>query len=168
MIKKLKNLGFSKNTFGVFIVNWFFQKFLRINSRFPYLLHFTNKVVAAQNVILKGEGFHARKCLLRNSNIYINGSNGITIHNSCLITNSVKIISGNHNINDFDAPSVEENPIRVDANCWLGTNSVILPGVHLRESTIVGAGSVVTKSFNQSNIMIAGNPAKILKKLNEK
>ena len=164
MTNNLKNLGFSKNTFGIFILNWIAQKLFRVNARFPHLLHFTNKIVSAQNVTLVGDGFHTKKCLLLNGNIYINGSNGVIIHNSCLIANSVKIISGNHDINDFNAPSIKVDSIKIDANCWLGASAIVLPGIHLRENTIVGAGSVVTKSFNQSHITIAGNPAKIIKK----
>ena len=44
-------------------------------------------------------------------------------------------------------------------------NSVVLPGVHLGNNTIVGAGSVVTKSFMDGNCIIAGNPARIIKRL---
>lgn len=43
-------------------------------------------------------------------------------------------------------------------------NSVILPGVVLGEHTVVGAGSIVTKSFSEGYCVIAGNPAKIIKK----
>ena len=46
-------------------------------------------------------------------------------------------------------------------------NSVILPGVVLGEKTIVGAGSVVTKSFLEGYCVIAGNPAKKIKDLNK-
>ena len=44
-------------------------------------------------------------------------------------------------------------------------NSIILPGVKLGDKTIVGAGSIVTKSFEEGNCVIVGNPAKIIKKL---
>lgn len=44
-------------------------------------------------------------------------------------------------------------------------NSVILPGVSLGDFTIVGAGSVVTKSFPDGHLIIAGNPAKPIRHL---
>ena len=45
-------------------------------------------------------------------------------------------------------------------------NSVILPGVTLGDHTIVGAGSVVTKSFPDGDCVIAGNPARMIRRLN--
>ena len=45
-------------------------------------------------------------------------------------------------------------------------NSVILPGVELGNRTIVAAGTVVTKSFKQGNIVLGGVPAKIIKEIN--
>ncbi|WP_371860829.1 DapH/DapD/GlmU-related protein [Terrabacter aerolatus] len=56
-------------------------------------------------------------------------------------------------------------PIIIGDDCWIGMNSVILPGVILGSRTTVGAGSVVTKSFPEGNCIVAGNPAKIIKQL---
>ena len=167
MFKRLKKKGLTKNTLSTFCINWFFQKILRINGRFKYLVHFTNKITNPKKIILHGNGFDAQKCLILNGGIYLGGSNGIYIHKSCLIANSVKIISGNHDLKSFEAPSIKENPIRIEEGCWIGAGAIILPGVHLKKSTIVGAGSVVTKSFNEEKITIAGNPAKIIKLRNE-
>ena len=47
-------------------------------------------------------------------------------------------------------------------NCFVGNYAVILPGVHIGNSVIVGAGSIVTKDV-PDNCMVAGNPARIIK-----
>ena len=51
--------------------------------------------------------------------------------------------------------------ISIRENVWLGSNVVILPGVEIGPNVIVAAGSIVSKNF--SNVIIAGNPAKIIK-----
>lgn len=52
--------------------------------------------------------------------------------------------------------------IVIGNNCFIGENSIILYGVTLADNVIVAAGSVVTKSFRDSNIIIGGNPARII------
>lgn len=52
--------------------------------------------------------------------------------------------------------------IIIGDNCFIGENSTILYGVNLADSIIVAAGAVVTKSFNESNVIIGGNPARII------
>lgn len=47
-------------------------------------------------------------------------------------------------------------------NCFIGMNVTVLPGVTLGDNTIVGASSVVTKSFLDGNVVIAGNPARVI------
>ena len=47
-------------------------------------------------------------------------------------------------------------------------NAMIMPGVELGPHTVVGAGAVVTKSFPEGHCVIAGNPAKLIKKIEEK
>ena len=49
--------------------------------------------------------------------------------------------------------------IVIDDNCFIGANSTILPGVHIHENVIVGAGSIVTKDL-EANSVYAGVPAR--------
>jgi maltose O-acetyltransferase len=54
--------------------------------------------------------------------------------------------------------------ITIGDNFWAGGNVTILPGVTIGDNVVAGAGAVITKSFGD-NLVIAGNPAKIIKKI---
>jgi len=51
---------------------------------------------------------------------------------------------------------------RIGENCFIGGRSMILPGVEIGDGSVVGAGSVVTKSVPPGSV-VAGNPAKVLR-----
>ena len=51
---------------------------------------------------------------------------------------------------------------RIGENCFIGGQSLILPGVTIGDQCIIGAGSVVTKSI-PSNSIVVGNPAKVIR-----
>ena len=70
----------------------------------------------------------------------------------------------NHNTNNY-AKYIKDSPIIIGDNCWIGASSIILPGIKLGNHVVIGAGSVVTKSFLDDNILVAGNPAKKIKDL---
>ena len=76
----------------------------------------------------------------------------------------VKLISANHDLNDYDR-HIECQPIIIGDNCWLGANAIILPGVKLGNHVVIAAGAVVAKSFEQHDILLAGVPARIVKNL---
>ena len=56
--------------------------------------------------------------------------------------------------------------IVIDDDAWIGTNAIIFPGVHIGKNSVVGAGSVVTKDVDE-NVVVAGNPAKVIKTLTD-
>lgn len=61
---------------------------------------------------------------------------------------------------------VKIGKIKIGNNCFIGARAFIMPGVEIGDNTIVGAGSLVTKSF-PANVVIGGNPAKIICTLHE-
>lgn len=162
--KRLRRSGLlSKSTISLYIVNVIFQRVFRVSSRVDFQLHFTSNITAPSGLVIYGEGDNLLKCLALNGGVLIQASNGVSLHSDVLIAPGVKIISGNHDLCDFSAPCVPAEKINIMEGCWLGANSIILPGVTLEKGTVVGAGSVVTKSFGKGNIIVAGNPAKILR-----
>ncbi len=61
---------------------------------------------------------------------------------------------------------VKYGKIKIGNNCFIGTKSILLPGVEIGDNSIVAAGSVVTKKF-PSGVVIGGNPAKVIKSTKE-
>lgn len=146
--------------FGLFILNWIVQRIFRINAQMKWQVHYTSRctgdVAIGKNVWIS---------MAVSGHCYIQGGNGIVINDDTIFAPGVKIISANHNFSDYSRHSIA-TPIVIGNHCWIGANSVILPGVQLGDRVIVGAGSVVTKSF-PSNVIIAGNPAKVIRVIHE-
>lgn len=91
----------------------------------------------------------------------------ITIGNDCMFSSDILIYATDiHGIIDLKSNEVinRARPVVIGDHVWIGRRVCILKGVCLSENTIVGMGSVVTKSFENGNISIAGNPAEIIKK----
>jgi acetyltransferase-like isoleucine patch superfamily enzyme len=59
---------------------------------------------------------------------------------------------------------VKSAPIVIEDDVWLGANVMVLKGVTIGARSIIGAGSVVTKSI-PSDCIAAGTPAKVIKSL---
>ena len=134
-----------------------FQKILNINGmrRIPWPVHFTSRVGGDIKIgHLTAPGMMP--------GIYVNGMNGIEFGDNVYIASGVKIISANHNLDEY-IKHVEAKSIMIGNNVWIGANVVILPEVHIADGVVIGAGSVVTKSFTEKNCVIAGNPAKVIK-----
>ena len=94
---------------------------------------------------------------------YLQGSGKVFIGDYVRCASNVGIMSGNHNV--YNHKLHENKETIIGDYSWIGMNSIILPGVVLGKRTIVGAGSVVTKSFPEGYCIIAGNPAKLIKTL---
>lgn len=95
---------------------------------------------------------------------YQNFDGKIILGKGCYIAPNVGLITANHDFSNLDEHT-KGRDIVLGENCWIGMNSVILPGVCLGPKTIVAAGAVVTKSFKMGNVVLAGVPAKVVKEL---
>ncbi|PZX52082.1 acyltransferase [Algoriphagus chordae] len=92
--------------------------------------------------------------------VYVSLHDDIVIGKNVCINDGVKLLTGSHDVNDPNWGLITK-PIIIDDFVWIGMNSIILPGVHLKRGVVVGAGAVVSKSVGIGQI-VAGNPAKVI------
>lgn len=92
------------------------------------------------------------------------GRGGITIGNDVFIGPKVNLITINHDPDPDNRSATYGRPIVIEDKVWIGINSTILPGVKIGYGAIIGAGSVVTKDVEPMTI-VAGNPARVIKKI---
>ena len=90
----------------------------------------------------------------------------VVIGDNCIIGEGLYLHSENHNYGSNDIPimhqGVSQIGIRIESNCWFGSRVTVLDGVSIGHGCVVGAGSVVTKSFPPMSV-IAGVPACLIK-----
>jgi acetyltransferase-like isoleucine patch superfamily enzyme len=92
----------------------------------------------------------------------------ITIGSRTLVGPNVSFFSAMHPIDPVLRQGTKGpesgKEIHIGEDCWIGGNVVILPGVNIGRGSVVGAGSVVTKSVPDFTV-VAGNPAKFIRKI---
>lgn len=135
---------------------FFFQKIIGYNRRASWPVHWSSRIDAPERIVFESG------CPGYMPGCYIDARNGIELGKNLIIGPNVNIVSQNHDLCSFDK-YIGAKPIRIGKNSWLGAGCVILPEVELGEHTIVAAGAIVTKSFLDKNVVIAGNPARVIK-----
>lgn len=102
-------------------------------------------------------------------NVVMSACKKISIGKKCLISYNVSFLDHEHQFFDvssspFEGGVAKVREIIIEDNCFIGAHSFIMKGVHLGKHCVVGANSVVTKSFPDYSV-IAGSPAKLIKTL---
>ena len=90
----------------------------------------------------------------------------IEIGDDCMIAPFVYIVDSDHGTDINSKMNTQDNEtssIKIGDDVWIGSNSVILPGVEIGNGSIIAAGSVVNKDVEEFSIY-GGVPAKFLKK----
>jgi acetyltransferase-like isoleucine patch superfamily enzyme len=140
-------------------INFFlWQKILRINSKVPWPVHLTSYVTGVKNITI-GENTSPGS----NLGQYIQGVNGIVLGDDVLMGPGSKIISANHDSQNFQK-HIKSKPVKIGSHVWIGANAIILPEVVIGNNVVIGAGSIVTKDV-PSNSIVAGNPCRVIKKM---
>lgn len=114
------------------------------------------KIIIGNNVGISGATIYARNSIIIGENTHIGGN--------------VKILDNDFHPLEIEARNADikekigTRPINIGENCFIGCNALILKGTTLGDGCVVGAGAVVSGKF-EDNCVIAGNPARVIKKL---
>ena len=155
---KISNL--SSSTYHSTIRSLFYEITFKKNCKgqfycLPYVcLNFPQRIKIGYNVFI-------------NRNVNIVARDSIEIGDNVMIGPNTVINSGSHVFNDVEKLIRDQGhrkaPIIIENNVFIGGNSFILPGVTIGEGSVVGAGSIVTKSVEPFSVVV-GNPARIIKR----
>ena len=164
--KYLRGRWFSGKLFGLCAPGWkwvtagVFSRMLGFGHRSRYPVSSKIKISQPGNINFSVDDLNN----FQGQGNYYQALGKISIGKGTYIGPNVGLITANHDPDNLDRNLPAKN-ITIGENCWIGMNAMVLPGVILGNHTIVGAGSVVTKSFEKGNCIIAGNPAKVIKEL---
>lgn len=105
-----------------------------------------------------------------NDQVYINARSGVTIGDDVTLSYGAKIISTGYDVEHWietgERLHVVNTPVKIGNHCWVCTDAKILPGVNISgEYVVVAAGAVVTKDIAEDRVVVAGVPAKIIKRI---
>lgn len=108
-----------------------------------------------------GENFYS------NSNLTIVDDYTVTIGDNVLIAPNVTISVTGHPVHhELRKYGMYAFPVVIEDNVWIGSGAIINPGVKIGKNSVIGAGSIVTKDI-PSDVVAAGNPCKVLRKITD-
>ena len=111
-----------------------------------------------------GKNITLGKGVFINSGCRFQDQGGLSIGDGALIGHNVIIATLNHDLNPEKRQCLIPSPVKIGANVWIGSGSIILPGVTIGENSVIGAGSVVTKDI-PANVVAVGSPARVIKSI---
>jgi acetyltransferase-like isoleucine patch superfamily enzyme len=113
-----------------------------------------------------GEGrIEIGDCVLMSPGSRLSASDEITLGNGVMLANGAYVTDSDwHTIYDRTVRDERVTPVHIGENVWLGDHATVLKGVTIGKNSIVAARAVVTRDVPE-NVVVAGNPAKVVKEL---
>ena len=111
-----------------------------------------------------GKNIHIGKGVFINAGCKFQDQGGIFIGDNCLIGHNTVIATLNHGMLPEERGDLIPSPVHIGKGVWIGSGSVILPGVTIGDNAVIGAGSVVTKDI-PADMVAVGSPARVIKSI---
>ena len=115
-------------------------------------------------VIDYGDNLHIGAGTFINFNLTALDVAEIRIGEGCMLGPNVQLYTALHPVQPAARADLLEAgaPITLGRNVWIGGGAIVLPGVHIGDNSVIGAGSVVTGDI-PPNCVAAGNPARVIR-----
>jgi acetyltransferase-like isoleucine patch superfamily enzyme len=149
----------------------------------PHRLLFRNHLRIGKNTVIRPDSYISPLQVYRDqkfnseisigdgvyigNHVFLVAIDSIRIEDACVLSEYVYITDNQHGLSPdggliMEQPLESKGPVHIGKYCFIGFRACIMPGVNLGEHCVVGANSVVTRSFPPYS-MIAGAPAKLIK-----
>lgn len=125
-------------------------------------------IQAPYHAMWGGRHVHLGKNVYINYNCMLVDDAHIYIGEGTMIAPNVTIVAASHPI----SPKLRaegygcNEPVYIGKNVWIASNVTILPGVHIGDNSVVGAGAIVTRDI-PANVIAVGNPARVLREIGQ-
>ena len=117
-----------------------------------------NSIFVGKNTTMHGRG-------ARTVHFALDEGTKVIVGEDCMFSNDIQVRSSDsHSIVNLEGKRLNHaKDITIGNHCWIGLRSTILKGAKIADNTIVASGSICTKRYEENNVILAGNPAKIVK-----
>jgi acetyltransferase-like isoleucine patch superfamily enzyme len=89
---------------------------------------------------------------------------GLTIGDGCAISWGCQFLDEDFHALTYAGKIEKTNEIVIGARVWIGSNVSVLKGTVVPDGCVVASGAVLTSRFTEKNALIAGNPAKVIRR----
>jgi len=176
IISRIKG-EYYKSKFKLARINYECGKGLRVSGKLE--VNGSGFVSFGDNLLFEGGAFGINSACTYSPNAkiiigsygYFNGArisccDKVEIGDFCIFAYSHISDSDSHSVKparrDPETPVIVK-PVKIEDNVWVGLSSIIFKGVTIGRNSVVGGGAVVTKDV-PPNCVVAGNPAKVIRK----
>ena len=116
-----------------------------------------------------GHHLHLGNNVYANFNLTLVDDGHIYVGDRVMFGPNVTVTTANHPIDPgLRSRGLQYNKdVWIGENVWIGAGVIIMPGIHIGNNSVIGAGSIVTRDIPE-NVVAVGNPCRILRKISER